>query len=105
MNAVGEASTGIIPFDGDRIAGLVRPLVDLEALPAILEHLRHEGHAIQSTLLVKRPQDFVLAADFDPITCMQLAHGRLQSRRTPPLGQSGETVLIAVELWCVANRF
>lgn len=50
------------------IASLVRAFVNLEPPAAILEHLRHEGQAVELAFLVKRFQDFFLAPDLDPIT-------------------------------------
>ena len=66
MDRIGEASTS---NRIDRVAGLVRPLINFEALSAILKHLRHEGELIQPAILIERPQDLFLAPNFHPITC------------------------------------
>ena len=52
-----------------RVAGLMRALVDLEALAAIAEHLRHEGQILEPAVLVERPQDLFLAQDLHPLAC------------------------------------
>ena len=69
MNRVGNASTRVVPIDFDGVASFVRALENLEALPAILEHLRHKRQSVQLGILVERSQDLLLAADFDPIAC------------------------------------
>ena len=68
MNCVIDASicNGI-----DRVTGLVRSLIDLEALAAILKHLRHEGEFLQSAVLVERSEDLILAPHFYPVACAQ----------------------------------
>ena len=43
MHRVRQAQADIL--SAHRVAGLVRALVDLEALAAIAEHLRHEGQS------------------------------------------------------------
>ena len=54
--------------DGEHgIAGFVRPLVDLESLPAEGKHLGHEGHAIQLPVSVECAKDFLLASHLYPI--------------------------------------
>ncbi len=40
----------------DRVAGLVRTLVNSETLAAIFKHLRHEGEVLQTTVLIEQPQ-------------------------------------------------
>jgi len=54
------------------VTGLVRPLVDLKALPAILEHFRHKRHAIKLSLGIERGQYFCLASNLDPVSNAQL---------------------------------
>jgi hypothetical protein len=51
MNPVRQASTA---GAGRRITGLVRPLIDLKALAAVFEHLRHERETVESAILVER---------------------------------------------------
>src|SRR5262249_38245189 len=48
----------------------------LEALTAILQHLRHDGHAIETPVPVQRGKDLLLAPHFDPVPCPQ-RHGGL----------------------------
>src|SRR5690348_1207313 len=55
----------------DRVAGLVRPLVDLKPFTAESEHLRHERHAFELTGSVERRKDFFLATDLDPVSDAQ----------------------------------
>jgi len=50
----------------DRIAGLVRGLVNAKTLTAIFEHLRHERQTLQLSIFVERSQDLFLGSDFDP---------------------------------------
>src|SRR5262245_27755824 len=56
-----------------RVAGLVRALENLEALTAVLEHLRHERQALQSPGLVQRAENFLLASHLDPIANFQFS--------------------------------
>ena len=46
----------------------VGALVDTETPAAVGEHFRHEGQILQTTVLIKRRQDFRPAAHFDPIS-------------------------------------
>jgi hypothetical protein len=65
MNSVCEPSAaGAI----NRVAGLVRALVDLKALTAVLKHLRHERQPLQAAILVKRAEDLLFASNLHPIT-------------------------------------
>jgi hypothetical protein len=71
MDTIGESAAG----NGvDRVAGLVRALVDLKPLSAVLEHLRHERQALHATAFVKRAQNLFFTADFHPIASAKLCH-------------------------------
>ena len=65
MNRTGEPSTAGL---ANRVAGLVRPLVNSEPLTAVLKHLRHEWQSVQAAIFVKCTEDLFLASDFHPIT-------------------------------------
>ena len=69
MDRVLEA-TAASPIDG--VACLVGALEYLEALAAIGEHLRHEGQLVQPAVAVERRQNFLFAANFDPVARLQL---------------------------------
>jgi hypothetical protein len=69
MVAVLQASPRIVP--ADRIASLVRGLVNTKTLTAIVEHLRHEGEFVESSILVERSEDFLFAQDLDPVACVR----------------------------------
>ena len=84
MNSVGQLPTRRIPIENDGVAGFVRAFVYFEALAAILKHLRHERHAVESALLVERPQDLFLASDFDQIACPQPAHSQRPNEKIIP---------------------
>jgi hypothetical protein len=45
----------------------VRALIDLKTTAAECEHLWHERHAVELTVLVEGTQDFVLAANLEPV--------------------------------------
>jgi hypothetical protein len=51
----------------NRVAGLVRAFVNLKALAAKREHLRHERHAIELRIAVERPEYFVFTPNLDPV--------------------------------------
>jgi hypothetical protein len=51
----------------NRIAGLVRPLVDLKLSAAEREHLGHERHAVELPLAVECAQDLIFASDLHPL--------------------------------------
>ena len=55
------------------IASLVGTFVDLKFLPAILEHLGHKYHSVQSTLSVEGPENFLFASDLYPIADAQFS--------------------------------
>src|SRR6185503_12616104 len=64
MNGICHAAAA----DGKyRVACLVRPLVHLEPLSAILQHLRHEREPVKLGVRVKRSEDFLFASDFNPL--------------------------------------
>ena len=71
MNRTGHSSPSSLVHSVTR---LVRAFENFERFTAVLEHLRHEWHAIKSALFVERPQDFFLASDLDPISCSQPVH-------------------------------
>jgi hypothetical protein len=50
----------------------VGPLKDLKALAAILKHLRHERKFFETTVLIQRAEDLVLASDLHPIAGAQI---------------------------------
>ena len=54
-----------------RVAGLVRPLVDLKALAAVAEHLRHERKTLEPAVLVERPKDLLFAQNLHPLACTE----------------------------------
>ena len=70
-----------------RIAGLVRPLVDLKTLSAEGEHFRHERHAFQLAVLVEGCEDLFPATDLNPIADTQVAIFGIHSR-APVAGDS-----------------
>jgi hypothetical protein len=74
MNSVSNTSTGRIPVERDRVAGLVRAFVDLEALAAILEHLWHDRHAVESPPPIEGAQYLVFAPNFDPVSNLRPTH-------------------------------
>jgi hypothetical protein len=57
-------STGLV----DRVARLVRSLVDLKALPAQTEHLGHERERPQCRVRTKGREDLLLGPYFDPFS-------------------------------------
>jgi hypothetical protein len=57
---------GLVVVDG--VARLVRPLEHPETLATELEHLRHEGQAVEPTILVEGLQYFFLRTNFNPIS-------------------------------------
>jgi hypothetical protein len=50
----------------DVIASLVRALIYLKPLAAVLEHLRHKRHSIETPVLVERSQDLLFGTNFNP---------------------------------------
>jgi hypothetical protein len=52
---------------GDGVAGLMGALVDLKALAAPFEHLRHERKSVEAAVSVQRCEDFLPAANLNPI--------------------------------------
>ena len=92
MNTIGKSAAG----NGvDRVAGLVRALVDLEPLSAVLEHLRHERQALHATAFVKRAQNLFLTADFHPIAsakALSSLHLDISNSAEPVLDEN-QTVL------------
>ena len=62
------------------VAGLVRSFIDLKSLAAEREHLGHERHAIELSLLVERPQNLFLASDLYPVGNFWFAHLRVHNR-------------------------
>ena len=60
-------------------AGFSCPLEYLEALTAILQHLRHEGQPLKPSIFVESCKDFLLAPYFDPVLCPQ-RHGDISQR-------------------------
>src|SRR5262249_29163767 len=78
MNRGAEAAGDV---DGTRrslrlTASFSRVLLHLEALAAVLQHLRHQGQAFKSPVLVQRRKDLLLAPHLDPVSCPQ-RHGHL----------------------------
>ena len=67
MESVLQASPCIMP--ADRIAGLVRALVNTKTPTAVFEHLRHEGEPVEASIVVERPEDVLLAQDLYPVAC------------------------------------
>jgi hypothetical protein len=55
----------------NRVAGLVRSLEHPESLPAILEHLGHEGELVHAAVFVQCSQNFLFAPDFHQIAGSQ----------------------------------
>src|SRR5579864_8554800 len=55
-----------------RVAGLVRALIDVKTTAAECEHLRHERHAVELAVLVESTQDFILAANLEPVAYLWL---------------------------------
>jgi hypothetical protein len=72
MHGIGYSST---PHGENGVTRLVRPLENLEALPTKGEHLGHKGHTLKLPILVERLEDFVLAADFDPLANREFRTG------------------------------
>ena len=68
------------PFD--RVAGLVRPAADPEALSAVGEHLRHEGESVEPATLVQRAENLFFAPNLDDVAGAQ----RRGSLRVPKGG-------------------
>src|SRR5882724_11172593 len=69
MNGVGHPpSSGSV----HGVAGLVRPFPNPASLPAILEHLRHEGQLVELPLLIQGRQYLLFAPDFRPITAAEV---------------------------------
>jgi hypothetical protein len=58
------------------IASLVRDFVNLKTLAAKLEHLRHERHAVELSVLIESPQNLFPAPDLYPIAYQQFASPR-----------------------------
>ena len=56
----------------DRIAGLMRALVDLKRLAAKCERFGHEWKMVKATVFVQSQEDLFPAADFDPISDLEL---------------------------------
>jgi hypothetical protein len=52
----------------DIVTSFVRALEDPEALAAILEHLRHEGHGFELAFVVQRRQNLFAAKHLDKVT-------------------------------------
>src|SRR6202040_3757495 len=77
MESVLQASPRIMP--ADRIAGLVRALVNTKPLTAVFEHLRHEGEPPAASILVERPEVLLLAQDLYPVACTRF-HANVLSR-------------------------
>src|SRR5690349_19350232 len=76
---------------GCRIARFVRALGNLKALSTVLKHLRHEGHALETAILIQRGKDFVLAPDFNPVTDAKnllIRHKIYRPRRAPEPSQA-----------------
>jgi hypothetical protein len=61
MNSLIESTS---PSFADRIASLMSNRADLKAASAQLEHLRHEGHAVNTAKTIQGRQDFIPAANF-----------------------------------------
>jgi hypothetical protein len=51
-----------------RVTRLVGSLVNAKYLATECEHLRHEGHPVELAVLVESLQDFIPAADFNPVS-------------------------------------
>jgi hypothetical protein len=64
MNAIAQAARR---YRINCIARLMRTAKYAHAFAAKLEHFRHEGHAFEAALLVKRAQNLVLAANQNPV--------------------------------------
>ncbi len=66
------------PFDSatanwkDRIAGLMRALVNLKPLTTKCEHFRHEWKIVEAAVFVQSQEDLFPAPDFDPISDLEL---------------------------------
>jgi hypothetical protein len=52
----------------DHVASLVGDGTDMEAFPAILQHLGHERQLVRAATLVQCSQDFLRAAHLNDIT-------------------------------------
>ena len=52
----------------DGIASLMRSFVDLKPLAAERGHFGHEWHTLETSVAIKGAEDFVLAANFHPVT-------------------------------------
>ena len=80
MNRVAEAPADV--DDAGRsshfTAGLSGALEHLEALTAILRHLRHERQPFEMPVFVECRKDLLFAPDFDPVPCSQ-RHGHALS--------------------------
>ena len=61
MNGIAHSPSGGLV---DRVAGLVRTLVNPKRLSAILKHLRHERQVLELSVFVQRAQNFFLASYF-----------------------------------------
>ena len=57
------------PFDG--VAGLVRARAHPEALPAVVEHLGHEGQRVELSIGVERGEDLLLTPNLDDVADTQ----------------------------------
>jgi hypothetical protein len=67
-----DAGGSGVPGAIHRVAGLVRDFVNFKRPPAKFQHLRHEGQAVQSAILVECRKYFFLATDLHPIAGMYL---------------------------------
>jgi hypothetical protein len=77
VDSIRQAPPGITAADG--IAGLVRALINAEALTTVFKHLGHEGEAVEATILVECAEEFLLpeplssrlhkGSCLDPIQC------------------------------------
>jgi hypothetical protein len=78
MVSILQMSPRIMP--ADRIAGLVRALVNAKTLTAVFEHLRHKREPVEASILVERPEDALLAQDLYPVACTRFHANVLSSR-------------------------
>ena len=68
MNSIGDTPS---PDRVNRIASLVGSLINFQSLPAVLKHLRHEGHSLQLAFRIKRPKNLLLTFDLNPVACSE----------------------------------
>jgi len=55
----------------DRVARFFGAAVHAEGPAAELEHLRHEGQAIEPAVAIQSPEDFLTAPNLDDVACLE----------------------------------